>query len=75
MLFRSAEAFGGKFGTLIRIKVPKGSNALPVSSVSRNASEAEVLLPRGGKYKIIKSTEEEIVKGVKRTVLDVEWQP
>lgn len=47
-----AKEFSGKRGVVMEISVPKGAKALSLKDVSQYPEEKEVLLNRGGKYKV-----------------------
>lgn len=48
----TAQDFAGQYGYAMKIRVPKGSNIMPVNSISSVKGEDEFILPRGSKFKI-----------------------
>lgn len=49
---KTAKSFSGSKGTILKISVPKGSKALSIAGQSEYPDEQEVLLNRGGTYKV-----------------------
>jgi hypothetical protein len=68
-----ASSWSGPDGVLMKINVKKGTSALPLSSISRNAAEAEILLPQGGKYVVKKVYKQEVVQGIDKTIMEVDF--
>ncbi len=48
-----ADAFVYPGSTLLKILVPKGARVIPINGKGKNPSEAEVLLPRRSKFKVV----------------------
>ncbi len=69
----AVRAYSGIDGVEMRIKLPKGTNAIDMAGekFTRNITEAEVLLPNKGEY-IIKKISKDGKLGLK-TILEVEY--
>ena len=71
-----AKTYSGFDGVILKIRAKKGINVLDMNKgkLSLNKTEAEVLLPATGKYKIVETKQVEVATGLFRTEVTVDYE-
>lgn len=68
-----SSAFGGN--VRLEIVVPKGARAISLKPISNYSHEEEVLLDRGGSFRVLENTEEKVGINTTITKLKVVYEP